>query len=152
MPGDEDLSPELIRRYDEVRRFFIANKNKDCIPLFLNSFGYINGLGIYQSVEKVFVQFSQEDVIPHLKQSLLNKEYSVRYWSILIAARYPSEELLPLFRDLLRNEDFDIKYLVLSALAQFGTELPKSLLEEFLENEADRELRNIAKCLLSITR
>lgn len=149
MPVDEYLSSDLAGVYDEVRCFFIANKNKNCVPLFLNSFGSINGSGIYQLVEEVILQFPSEDVIPHLKQALLSNEYSVRYWSVLIAAHYPSAELLPLFKYLLENEDFDIKYLVLSALVQFPVEESKSLLEEFLENEAGKELRSIAKCVLS---
>lgn len=149
MPVDEDLSADLAGVYDEVRRFFITNRNKNCVPLLLNSFGSINGSGIYQSVEKAILQFPPEDVIPHLKQALLSNEYSVRYWSVLIAAHYPSAELLPLFKYLLENEDFDIKYLVLSALVQFPVEESKPLLEEFLENEASKELRNIAKCVLS---
>lgn len=149
MPKDESLSEELINQYDEVRKFFLHNKNKDCIPLFLNSFGYIEGLGVYQLVEDVILQFSSDEVVPHLKETLDSKEYSIRYWSVQISANYPSTELLPLLNKILDEDDFDIKYNALTAIGQYGLELSKSLLTDYLQKESDEELREIAKSILT---
>lgn len=70
MPDDIDLSEQLIEEYDNVRKFFLCYQDKECIPLFLNSFGAINGAGVYQLVEDVILQYPKEDVIPHLKKTL----------------------------------------------------------------------------------
>ena len=53
MPGDENLSSELIGVYEEVRVFFKNNPDNRCIPLFLNSFGGKVGYGVYQMVDEV---------------------------------------------------------------------------------------------------
>ncbi|CVK17238.1 hypothetical protein Ga0061079_1293 [Apibacter mensalis] len=148
MPKDEDLSEELIRKYDEVRQFFLQNSNKECVPLFLNSFGYIDGLGVYQLVEDVILQFSSEDVVPYLKIALDSKEYSVRYWNVQIAANYLSSELLPLLNKILREDDFDIKYNALTAIGQYNIVLSKPILEQYLHEEDNEELREIANNIL----
>ena len=33
MPKDNELSDEIINKYDEVREFFVNNPNNQCIPL-----------------------------------------------------------------------------------------------------------------------
>ena len=149
MPADEDLSEELIKEYDEVRRFFLHNKITECIPLFLNSFGYIDGMGVYQLVEDVILKFSMEDVVPYLIKALDSKEYSIRYWNVQIAANYPIPELLPLLNKILNEKDFDIKYNALTAIGQFALILTKPILEEYLQREDNEELREIAKDILA---
>ena len=57
MPDDTELSEELVRAYDEVRRFFIEHPDARCIPLFLKSFGAGDGFGVYQLVEDVLRHF-----------------------------------------------------------------------------------------------
>lgn len=39
MPPDREFTDEVIRNYEEVRRFFLKHPYSECIPLFLNSFG-----------------------------------------------------------------------------------------------------------------
>jgi len=51
LPPDDQLSADLIREYDEVRKFFIEHPDPRCIPLFLNSFGDESCFGVYQLVE-----------------------------------------------------------------------------------------------------
>jgi HEAT repeat protein len=127
---------------------FLNEKNNRCIPLFLNSFGSINGFGVYQLVEDVIIRFSQEEVIPHLIDSLNSNEYSVRYWTLQIAANFPSAELLPQLKTLLQEDDFDLKYNTLTALGQFDGEVVKSIVEDFLKKEKDEELIGLAKDIL----
>lgn len=148
MPADKDLDNELIREYDKVRCFFLYNPNTECIPLFLNSFGRINGFGVYQLVEDVILQFSAEDVVPYLTKALSSKEYSIRYWNVQIAAKYPLIDLLPSLCEILTEDDFDIKYNALIAIGQFELTLIKPIIEAYLERECDDELRELAKEIL----
>jgi len=57
MPDDDvlDAHPEILQKYEEVRKYFVENPDPRCIELFLNSFGGWNGFGVYQLVEDVFL-------------------------------------------------------------------------------------------------
>ncbi len=149
MPADDKLSQDLIDRYDEVRKFFLSKKDARCVPLFLNSFGYIDGHGVYQLVEDVITQFSPEEVVPHLEIALHNPEYSVRYWCAQIASVFPSDKLLPKLQLILEFDDFDLKYAALTALEQFEKYQSKPIIEGFLQKESDEELIDLAKNILS---
>jgi len=56
MPDDDALNahPEILQKYEEVRKYFVENPDPRCIELFLNSFGERSGFGIYQLVDEVF--------------------------------------------------------------------------------------------------
>ncbi|MDR2905913.1 MAG: hypothetical protein LBU73_08165 [Helicobacteraceae bacterium] len=149
MPKDENLTTELIDKYDEVLRFFLQYKTKECIPLFLNSFGQINGFGVYQLVEDVILQFSMNEVIPYIKEAIKSNIYSVRYWNVQIAINYPSIEILPTLKDILNENDFDIKYNAIVAIGQFDKEIYKPILEDYLEKETEEELIIVARSFLN---
>ncbi len=140
MPSDDLLTEELIKTYDEARLFFHENPNKECIPLFLNSFGYIDGFGVYQLIEHVIAQYAMEDVLDDLKKSLSSEYPSVRYWSAHVASRFPSEKLLPSLSKLLQEDDIDIKTFGLIAIGQIKSPEINDIINEFLRNEIDQEL------------
>ena len=48
MPCDDELKENEIKKYEEVREYFISNPNEWCILLFLNSFGGKDEFGVYQ--------------------------------------------------------------------------------------------------------
>jgi hypothetical protein len=78
MPPDEEIDNELIEKYDDVRKYFLGNKDIRCIPLFLNSFGFIDGLGVYQLVEDVITMYEERDVVPSLIKSLSSNYYQCK--------------------------------------------------------------------------
>lgn len=55
MPKDDELKESEIKKYEEVRKYFLDNPDEQCIPLFLNSFGGKDGFGVYQMVEEVLL-------------------------------------------------------------------------------------------------
>jgi hypothetical protein len=145
MPNDDNIDETLIGLYNDVRKYFLTNKDVRCIPLFLNSFGYINGHGVYQLVENVIAQYNQSEVLPYLIKSLQSNYYGVKYWSTQIASRFTSKELVLPISKLLTNEDFDIKYAALTALEQ--NEDHSSVIEAiiaYIENETEEELLTFA--------
>ncbi|WP_343616650.1 HEAT repeat domain-containing protein [Flavobacterium sp.] len=148
MPSDEDLSEKLIQTYDEIRRHFLKVPDKRCISLFLNSFGNIDGFGVYQLVEDVILQFQKEDVIPILIKTLKSDYYSVRYWCAMISANYPSLELLSTLKNLLYEDDFDIKAASLTSLSMYKFEETVEILKKYIEYEIDEELNADAKNIL----
>lgn len=62
----DDLKQEMMQKYEEVRSYFIDNPDEQCVPLFLNSFGGKDGLGVYQMVEEVILMYDSEIVLPHI--------------------------------------------------------------------------------------
>lgn len=96
MPADYDITQELIDKYDEVRRFFLAHPDKNAIPLLLQSFGDGDGLGVYQLIEDCFYQYDANDVISCIAAILENPHTieSVRYWCTLLTMSFPDRRLL----------------------------------------------------------
>lgn len=147
LPSDIELSNNvsIVEQYDKVRIFFIENPDGTCIPLFLNSFGGNNGLGIYQLVEDVITKFSPDIVVPYLYQSLQSKNYFVRYWSSQMVALFPDLSLISPVTLLLKEQEYDIKSSAIFALERIGGKKVVSILEIYEENETDEELKELAK-------
>jgi hypothetical protein len=147
LSSDVELSNNIsvIERYDKVRIFFIENPDEVCIPLFLNSFGGNNGLGVYQLIEDVIVKFSANIVVPHLYQSLQSKNYFVRYWSSQMVTLFPDLSLINPVSLLLKEQEYDIKSSAIFALKCIGGEIIATILEIYEGNETDEELKELAK-------
>lgn len=120
MPNDDELKEEEIMKYEEIRKFFIDNPDEQCIPLFLNSFGGKDGLGVYQMVEDVILMYNDKTVFPYILDSFNSSYDSVKYWSIQIASNFPNSRLFTPLVNLLKHEDIDIKFAAISALAQLA--------------------------------
>jgi len=147
LPPDDQLSADLIREYDEVRKFFIEHPDPRCIPLFLNSFGDESCFGVYQLVEDVFRPFPPEAIVSHLKESLSSVHWPVRYWSAQIAMAFPAPELLEPLEKLLRADDSGTRFFAACAVARICGEQRSAKAFEVLrsahETETDAEVREI---------
>ena len=149
MPDDTELSEELVRAYDDVRRLFIAHPDARCIPLFLTSFGEGDGCGVYQLVEDVLRHFSLDTVVPHLKKGLTHGRRSIRYWNADIAANFPTIELIEPLAQLLTEDDEDIRSAAGIALGQIRDARAEGLLRNALANESKPQLVSLFKKLLN---
>ena len=149
MPEDTELSEELVRVYDEVRRLFIDHPDARCIPLFLTSFGDGDGFGVYQLVEDVLRHFSLGTVVPHLKKALTHGRRSIRYWNADIAANFPTAELLEPLAQLLREDDEDIRSAAAIALGQIRDTRAAGLLRSALAHESKPQLVSLFQKLLN---
>lgn len=111
MPDDDDLTQELIDKYDEVRNFFIATPDKETISLFLNSYGNGDGWGVYQLVEDVFYKCHFDDVVLEIKKILENPSVadSVRYWVTQVSAAFSDAKLRKGLEISLNSENEDIR-------------------------------------------
>jgi len=148
LPPDEEIDQEIIYQYDKVREYFTENPDKECIPLFLNSFGKGSGFGVYQIVEDIFSNFSKDEVVPHLIQALRNEQGDVQFWSAQIAANFPDPALIdPLYR-LLQTEDPDLRWAAVMALEEIGGERVEQMLANAYDDEDDEELREMIGAIL----
>lgn len=154
MPQDQELKEEEIKKYEEVRTFFIKNPDEQCIPLFLNSFGGKDGLGVYQMVEDVLVMYDKRIVLPYILHAFRSSYGSVQYWCIQIASNFPDESLfLPLVH-FLQSEDLDIKAAAIIAIAQLALNHIKgyeilNILKEELKKISDAETKELAAEVLT---
>lgn len=140
LPSDSNMPPDLIRAYDEARKFFLQNKNEECIPLFLGSFGDGSGFGVYQLVEDVLRLFSVEQILPHLRASLLSEYPGVRYWSAQIASGYPHPSLVPALFKRLSDPNPDTRIMAAIALGRIGGNEIATRLRVQLDHEDDQEV------------
>lgn len=145
LPPDREMTKEAIQKFDQARRFFLAQPDTDCIRPFLNSLGEGDGLGIYPLIGDVFRKLPKESVVGGLVESLKSPLRSVRYWSTQLASEFPSPELTPQLLTLLKEDDYDLKYAALTAIEQSANRNAVPQLVEFLKEEADEELRSLAK-------
>jgi hypothetical protein len=148
MPSGPKLTPELIRHYDDVRKYFLQHPIPDCVPLFLNSFGEDGGLGVYQLVEDVLRLFNPVDVVPHLNISLRSTHVGVRYWSAQTAALFPVPELIEPLATLLQDPNADIRYTAVMALEQIKDNKILQILNQALIHESEQDVRELISEIL----
>lgn len=118
MPSDNDLTQDLIDKYDDVRVFFVNNPDVDAIPLLMRSFGDGDGFGVYQLVEDVFDKCNFDDVIINISNVLKDTSTvkSVRYWVTQLAIAFSDRRLVDGLNISLRFDDEDIQFMAASAL------------------------------------
>lgn len=143
MPPTSELKQETVNKYEEIRRFFIANPDPMCIPLFLNSFGDGDCFGVYQMVEDVIEQFEPSDVIPHLAASLRSEHNSVRYWSAQIASSFPSPVLIAPLSLMLSEQEFDLRWAAVVALENIEDPRVVQIMGSHKAKEQDEELLDL---------
>ena len=148
LPPDEKLTQDIADQYDDIRRYFLQYPDKECIPLFLNSFGEGDGFGIYVLIEDVIQQFATEKVVPYLVKALFCKFKSVRYWNAQIAFNFPDPELVAPLSQLLKKGDFDMRYACITALGEIRDERIKDVLRAALAKEKEEEIRELIKEIL----
>jgi HEAT repeat protein len=148
LPPDSRLTQNVAEHYDEILRYFLQYPDTDCIPLFLNSFGDGDGLGIYVLIEDVIQQFAIDEVVPYLIKSLSSPLKSVRYWNAQIALNFPSPELVSPLSQLLKEGDFDMRYACITALGQIKDDRIEAVLKAALAAEKEEEIRELIKEIL----
>ena len=138
MPDDSLLDKSTISVYDEVRRYFLNNPDKECLPLFLNSFGDYDGFGVYQLVEDVVLKFEYEEVVNCLLEALNSKYNGVKYWCAQICSLYPDERLIVSLERLLNDHNEDIKMSAITALSQIQSKKVLYILKKQLVIEGEK--------------
>lgn len=95
LPDDDQLTQALIDAYDAARRLFLADPDRDVLPLFLRSFGHGDGWGIYPLVEDVFHACDRSDALAAIREALDDPALpdGSRYWVTQLAAAFADPTL-----------------------------------------------------------
>lgn len=153
MPTDDELTEYEIRKYEEVRKFFLNNADVQCIPLLLNSFGGKDGLGVYQMMEDVILMYDKEEVLPHILDAFNNSCEYVIYWCVQIASNFPDADLFIPLSKFIKHDDEDIKIASITALAQLALNDIRTydvidVLKKEIEIISDEEVKEFAEEVL----
>ena len=154
MPSDDKLTKQEIEKYEEVRKFFLNNKDGQCIPLLLNSFGGKDGLGVYQMVEDVILMYRKDEVLPHILNAFNNSCEYVVYWNVQIASNFPDATLFNPLNKTIEHTDVDIKFASITALAQLAlndirTKDVIEVLKKEIEITSDEAVKELAEEVLN---
>ena len=128
--------------YDEIRRYFLANPDEECLPLFLNSFGEYDGMGVYQLVEDIILKFKHDKVVNCLIEALKSKHNGVRYWCAQICSLFPDERLINLLIELINDSNQDIRISGITSLSQIQDDRVITILKNQLSVEEDDEIKD----------
>lgn len=142
MPNDKILNESMITMYDEVRKYFLANPDKECLLLFLNSFGEYNGMGVYQLVEDVILRFEHDEVVNCLLEALKSKYNGVKYWCAQICSLFPDRKLINPLEELLSDSNQDIRMSAITSLSQIQEDKVIAILKNQLIIEVDVEVKD----------
>jgi hypothetical protein len=150
LPPTREIGEDLLKSFNEIRKYFITYPDIRSIPLFLNSFGEGDGHGIYQLVEDVILSHPEDVVVPALLDSMRNPLGSVRYWSAQIAANYKNRELVTPLADILRGGNIDERIAAVTALEAIGLPEAMSELEIALNSNVEDEVKDMIRDALGI--
>ena len=154
MPPDSELTKEVATAFDGARKFFTANPDPVCIPLFLQAFGDGMGHGVYQICDDVFRCYDQSQLTPHIVEALSSEQLCTRWWAAHWAMEFPDRRMLAGLREVVANStDSDAHYFALAALGDIwrATADPEALriLESRRTIEADAELTELLDDILN---
>ena len=143
MPPDDQLTDELISRYDEAWRVLARQPHPDGLHLLLNSFGKGSGFGVYQLVPDAVRTYAEEAVVVELAAALRSPHGGVRSWASEIAPEYRDSRLTPAVLDNLEGDDDDVRVFAAQFLAEVGQLDAEQLsrIQDVLALEMDDEIR-----------
>ena len=146
------MKKDLLEKYAEAIKWFLANPDPVCIRPFLHSFGERDGFGVYELVADLFRVLPLAEVAAGLAESLQSPHRSVRYWSAHISGEYPSETLVPRLVERLNENDYDVKSATLAALERCGNKQTVDAIERYIATETDADLRSLAEEAVAVLR
>ena len=149
MPEDSKLDEQTIEMYDEVRKFFMENPDKECLPLFLNSFGEYDGNGVYQLVEDVILKFEHEEVVSCLSEALKSSYSGVKYWCAQICSLFPDRKLIKSLEKLLTEDSDDIRIAALTSLSIINDSKILTILKNHYDEEPNEEVKDFLSELIN---
>lgn len=111
LPDDDQLTQDLVDAYDAARRLFLADPDRDVLPLFLRSFGNGDGWRIYPLVEDMFHACDCGDASAAIREALDDPALpdGSRHWVTQLAAAFADPALREGLGLSLRSEHPDTR-------------------------------------------
>ena len=116
LPATDDMSAELLDRFEAVRQHFVDFPNEQAIPVLLGALSQGDGHGIFQRVEDCLQQHPAQVVVPYLAAVLREGRPEAKYWAATFAMGFPHEDLVGPLGDLARTGDTESRTAAIMAL------------------------------------
>jgi HEAT repeat protein len=149
LPPTRDVSDQLLKEFDDIRKYFASNIDPRCLPLLLGALGEGDGHGIYQRIADTLRQYPETEVVHALKETLQSPNEAVRTWSAEIAALYPSEQLLEALASVFLRGQVDAQQASAIAIGQIGTPAALEQLNQFLRLNLEEPVQEMLREALS---
>ena len=141
MPDDDDASIETLQRYEEIVEQLVMYNDPRCIQPLIESFGYIDGYGLYWSTMHLIETFAVEETSPLLIKALNHENKGTRLWATRMLMRSQNNEVFPKLITLLADEAEHVRAEAALALSGFGELKARGFLER-LRDDSSEEVRS----------
>ena len=153
MPSDSDITENEADTFIAILQFLEENPNPDFIPLLMGSVSSQTGLGMYEQIQFVLNQFSEGEVVPHVRVLLQSPNPGARSWAVGWALEFPSSTYLKAINEILHSpEDDDSHYLAVAVLERLCIEHQSEnamyMIEAAISLEIGTEARELARKVL----
>lgn len=109
MPPDGEISREDADTFWAILKHFEAVGDERCIPLLIGSVSTDTGLGMYEYIGDVLLNYGRAAVVPHLRRGLLDGNEGARFRCCWWAADLRAWELAAEIQPLTNNTLDDIR-------------------------------------------
>ena len=141
LPPTREIGEQLLKQFDDTRKYFATHPDNRSVPLLLNAFGEGDGHGVYQLVEDTILAHPENIVVPALLAGLRSPHSSVREWCAEIAINYARPELVAPLIGMLRSGSVDERMAAVAALGINGTPEARRGLENALQTDIEDEVK-----------
>ena len=143
LPPDSTLSEDVLRDFDAARRYFVANPDREAVPLLLGAIGDGSGFGVYQLIEDAIRPLPSSAVLPHVIVALQSTRAAARSWAAEIASSFPDPCLIPFLTPMLFSPDEDCRASAATALRFIPSQEVPTLLREAYARTRDPVLQEV---------
>lgn len=144
MPDDQSITQEQIDAYAEVidQLYYALREDNDprAIQPLIDSFGYIDGFGVYQTTLTILGRFSDNQLMPHLLESVQHGERGSRAWSALMLGHTEDRAVVPYLLPLLNDPEEYVRGNAAIALGNIGDPSTLQAIEK-LKDDPSLEVR-----------
>lgn len=141
MPDDQVATAEVIDHYDYIVERLTEFKDPRCIQPLIESFGYIDGFGVYWRALHLLEDFGTEQITPFLLAALSHNNRGTKYWATFMLMRIRNNEAIPQLIKLTGDEAEYVRSEAALALSVLGGVAMKPHLEK-LRDDPSEEVRS----------
>ena len=139
----------LLTKWEEALDYFMEHPCEEAIPLFFNSLGDDDGLGVYTLLRHYLVKFPPEIVIPYFKSAFRSPSPIIRAWAAEFAWDIDSgaQDFIEAILPLLFDSDPAVRGCAIVALSYkaekgfFDWHLYETLLRQAYGKEIDEDIK-----------
>jgi HEAT repeat protein len=145
MPDDQSVSQEQLDAYstviDELYHVLKQDNDPRAIQPLIDSFGYIDGFGVYHTTLTILGRFDDKQLMPHLLDAVQHGERGSRAWAALMLGHTQDRAVVPYLLPLLNDPEEHVRADAAIALGNIGDPSTRQAIEQ-LKSDPSIEVRD----------